>query len=189
MKPKFALTSKSLHIPTTTFFLTGGVLTLGRSSKCELIVKHDTVSRRHAELEVTDGAVRVRDLDSRNGTFIENERIRTGGLKKGDHLRFGSVAFELTLAAAGTDSDSDIETAKCSLEGARFDLSHCGLSKAQCRVVTLLLEGLAEKHVASRLHVSSRTVHNHVQAIYRAFQVHSRSELLVRLLKQGQRQQ
>ena len=56
------------------------------------------------------------------------------------------------------------------------------LSVAQLRVYRLLVDGLSEKRIASRLQISPCTVHNHIGAIYLAFGVHSRAELLVRAL-------
>jgi DNA-binding CsgD family transcriptional regulator len=62
------------------------------------------------------------------------------------------------------------------------ELVHSGLSPCQRRVLDLILHGLPEKKIAVRIHISQHTVHNHLRAIYRTLGVHSRSELLVRLL-------
>lgn len=46
-------------------------LTIGRDQTCDIVVDDQTVSRRHAELELCDdGGYRLIDLDSRNGTFV-----------------------------------------------------------------------------------------------------------------------
>lgn len=183
MNARLALLSASPRIPATSFFLEAGTFVLGRSSKCGFVVKDDTVSRRHAQIVVTPGAITVRDLGSRNGTFIDDRLVKTGTVREEEHVRFGQVLFVLTQADEdGDELDSDAETAMCSSAGFLPELDHADLSKAQCRVLDLLLQGLAEKQVAVRLRLSSATVHNHVQAIYRVFNVHSRSELLVLLL-------
>jgi DNA-binding NarL/FixJ family response regulator len=57
------------------------------------------------------------------------------------------------------------------------------LTPTEKRVCTLLLRGLAEKEVASRLRVSEHTIHNHVRNIYRTFDVHSHPELMAFLLR------
>jgi DNA-binding NarL/FixJ family response regulator len=57
------------------------------------------------------------------------------------------------------------------------------LSKAQQRVFALLLNGDPDKTIAERLHLSQHTVHHHVQAILRLCGVHSRPELLARVLR------
>jgi len=180
----FALKSMSLHIPETTFCLVKTTATLGRSSKCDLIVKHDTVSRRHSEITVKQGTISLRDLNSRNGTFIDGKRILIGQVQLGQLIKFGSVTFSVKMIQERMDDpDSDLETAKCVNSDLSFvDISFAALSKAQRRVLNLVLQGLAEKQVASQLKLSVTTVHNHIQSIYRSFGVHSRSQLLVKAL-------
>jgi DNA-binding CsgD family transcriptional regulator len=57
------------------------------------------------------------------------------------------------------------------------------LTAAERRVLEKLLEGKSEKEIAAALHLSAHTVHHHVQAIHRYFNVHSGRELLARLLR------
>ena len=57
------------------------------------------------------------------------------------------------------------------------------LSEAQQRVFDELLSGLPEKAIARRLRLSTHTVHNHIRAIFRHYEVHSRAELLARHLR------
>jgi DNA-binding NarL/FixJ family response regulator len=52
------------------------------------------------------------------------------------------------------------------------------LSSTQVRVLRLLLTGMTEKEMASRLFVSPHTVHSHIQAVYRELEVTSRAELM-----------
>ena len=182
MKANLALRAESSRVPTLLINMATGTFILGRSSKCDLVVKDDTVSRRHAEITVTQNAFDVRDLESRNGIFIDNDRVLTGSIRIGQQVKFGSVAFLLTLAEEGHDEpNSDVETASCSMPSAN-DMAAIYMSKAQRRVLVLLLQGRAEKQVAAQLKISPTTVHNHIQAIYRAFEVHSRPELLARFL-------
>jgi pSer/pThr/pTyr-binding forkhead associated (FHA) protein len=51
-------------------------LTIGRDSACEVVVSDPEVSRRHARLEADRGVVFVRDLESRNGTFLNGKLLR-----------------------------------------------------------------------------------------------------------------
>jgi hypothetical protein len=54
------------------------------------------VSRRHAEVERTDGSLLVRDLGSTNGTFVNGSQIDGEVLlKTGDRVQFGDVAFRV----------------------------------------------------------------------------------------------
>jgi hypothetical protein len=75
--------------------LVSGRLVIGRSSACELVVEDDTVSRRHAELELRDGTWRLRDLGSRNGTWVNGRRAADVEVRPGDELQLGGARFRL----------------------------------------------------------------------------------------------
>lgn len=72
---------------------------VGRAEDCHLRPRSDLVSRHHAVILVEEGFVAVRDFGSKNGTFVNGEKIKTEReLKTGDHLRFGPLEFEVELA-------------------------------------------------------------------------------------------
>jgi pSer/pThr/pTyr-binding forkhead associated (FHA) protein len=48
---------------------------IGRSAECAIRVVDDKVSRRHAKIWERSGVVFIRDLNSRNGTFVNGERV------------------------------------------------------------------------------------------------------------------
>jgi adenylate cyclase len=73
----------------------GRPLLVGRAMACDLAVSDPTVSRRHAELELFEGAVLIRDLDSTNGTFVNGERVREALAPPGARVAFGKVDFEV----------------------------------------------------------------------------------------------
>lgn len=173
-------------VPISRVELILGTLVVGRSSACGLMIPHLTISRRHAEIRITKTAASVRDLGSRNGTFVNGQRVDAAPLGLGTTLRFGDVSFLLTDNVGGDSSDeSDIETARMlAVTGAvtgevtaEEPIDVALLSKAQKRVLRLILEGLTEKEAAKRLSVSSHTVHNHVRDIYKILGVHTRLEL------------
>jgi len=68
---------------------------IGRSAASDLIVPDVTVSRRHAELRVTPAGVRVRDLESSNGTSINGARVVEGLLAPNDTVTFGKMSYRL----------------------------------------------------------------------------------------------
>ncbi len=77
--------------PTTHEFV-GHSLTVGRLSDNEVQLEEGSVSSRHAEIVVQDGAVILRDLGSTNGTFLNGEQmVSEQELKEGDEIYFGSV--------------------------------------------------------------------------------------------------
>lgn len=186
MLPVFALHGESPVVSAVLFKLALPESTIGRSSTCDLVVRDGTVSRRHAQLLVADGIASVADLESSNGTFLNEVRTSRAQLHNGDRLRFGSVAFRVAAASKEWRCDPDDSgSATDRGDGGPQGAENClhKLSPAQRRVVKLLLKGMPEKHVAARLHLSITTVHNHIQAAYRILDVHSRSELLVLLLE------
>lgn len=70
-----------------------GATVLGRHSDCHICLKADGVSRRHAELYVDEKGLRVKDLDSANGTFVNGEKVSEKQLQSGDELRFDNLRF------------------------------------------------------------------------------------------------
>jgi hypothetical protein len=70
----------------------GARLTIGRVEDNDVQLADDLVSRRHAVIELEDGGRMVlRDLDSRNGTFVDGVRLsEPRALTGGERLRFGS---------------------------------------------------------------------------------------------------
>ena len=71
---------------------------IGRAEDCHLRPRSDTVSRHHCAILLDEGFVAVRDFGSKNGTFVNGERIRAEAeLKNGDRLRVGHLEFEVQL--------------------------------------------------------------------------------------------
>lgn len=62
---------------------------VGRSAECNVILEHATVSRRHLRLAWLGDRLRVQDLGSRMGTFVNGDRIQEASLESGDVLRIG----------------------------------------------------------------------------------------------------
>ena len=71
-------------------FKCGKSITMGRSPQAELRLDDDGISRHHARIRSETGRSWVQDLDSRNGTFVNGERI-TGDveLRDGDKIQVG----------------------------------------------------------------------------------------------------
>ena len=73
----------------------GRTVVVGRAVTSDIPIYDPTVSRRHAELTATDQGVRVRDLGSSNGTFVNGTRVDDTVVTAGDVVTFGKVAFSL----------------------------------------------------------------------------------------------
>ena len=69
---------------------------IGRKG-ADLALEDPEISRQHCLLEVRDGFVNLKDLDSTNGTFFEEERIRAAFLQDGAEFRVGSTTIRLSF--------------------------------------------------------------------------------------------
>jgi hypothetical protein len=70
-------------------------LHVGRGSDCALVLNNPRVSLDHAELYVRNGRVRVRDLESTNGTLLSGRRVRDAEVDDCATLRFGGEELRL----------------------------------------------------------------------------------------------
>jgi len=68
---------------------------VGRAVTSDVPIYDPTVSRRHAELTLTPQGVRVHDLGSSNGTFVNGSQISDQIVGDGDVVTFGKVAFNM----------------------------------------------------------------------------------------------
>lgn len=71
------------------------LLKIGRDASCNIVLHSDKVSSLHAEMTVlNNGDILLEDKNSRNGTFLMNQPIKSGtsvSVKRGDAIRFGDV--------------------------------------------------------------------------------------------------
>jgi pSer/pThr/pTyr-binding forkhead associated (FHA) protein len=166
--------------------LAEGTLLVGRHSTCDLVLKHASISRFHAEVSVRGNVIHVRDLNSRNGTFLDGQRVQAAEVRAGQRLTFGDLMFDVQPAGeAVREIDSAGETPNLSylVTSLPNQTTPLPLSAAEQRVFELLLLGLSEKEVATRLDISPNTVHCHVRKIYKSLDVSSRPELLARFVR------
>jgi sigma-54 dependent transcriptional regulator, acetoin dehydrogenase operon transcriptional activator AcoR len=73
---------------------------LGRDSEATTRLETAQVSRRHAVIELAAGELVVRDLESKNGVFLNGERIRDSPLRHGDVLRLGDACAVVEAVTA-----------------------------------------------------------------------------------------
>jgi len=70
-------------------------VTFGRSPEADISIPDAKVSRIHAEIKLWDGEYVIKDLQSRNGTFINGTRADVAVLKSGDVIRVGPTEFQV----------------------------------------------------------------------------------------------
>ena len=74
---------------------------IGTSPACEIRLTDREVSRRHAGLERVGNALKVLDLSSTNGTWVDRVKIIEAELQGGEFLRVGSTMFQVAVETAG----------------------------------------------------------------------------------------
>lgn len=95
------LVRKNFEVPLV--FRGNGPLLIGRDERLVTLVINDAfISRTHAAIIQEDEDFYVQDLNSKNGTFLNGERLPPGQrsaqpLKHGDRLRFNTVEFEFII--------------------------------------------------------------------------------------------
>lgn len=93
-----------------------GPCVIGRAPGADFRADSDSVSRQHARIEWTEGAHIVTDLDSTNGTFVNEHRVTTERLRDGDRLAIGKVLIKY-LKGGSVESEYHAELERL----ARFD--------------------------------------------------------------------
>ncbi len=77
-----------------TFSLRGAVTVLGRRHDCDLRIPLPSVSRRHCEIQQNGEVLKIRDLESTGGTFVNGKRVNGDSpVKAGDAIRIGPLIF------------------------------------------------------------------------------------------------
>lgn len=70
-------------------------LRAGRHEQNDLVLEDARVSREHAVFECTGEKIEIRDLDSRHGTFVNGQRIKSQKLVEGDQVQLGNVLVDV----------------------------------------------------------------------------------------------
>ncbi len=83
--------------------LAGDTTVLGRGEDCNVQVPISSISRRHCELSIEGDYVRIRDLGSANGTFVNNNRISEVRVSAGDRVVLGSLVLILQIDGEPAD--------------------------------------------------------------------------------------
>ncbi|MEM9353859.1 MAG: SpoIIE family protein phosphatase [Planctomycetota bacterium] len=103
------------------FTLGDGDSVVGRSPDCDVILDVAAVSRHHATIQRADGRASLKDMGSRNGTYINGQRVQDSqALADGDQILICDVLFEYTAETpaglvAETEAPSSLLTPRDAL--------------------------------------------------------------------------
>jgi transcriptional regulator with GAF, ATPase, and Fis domain len=91
MTPKLLAISGPLKC--SEFPLHSGEFAIGRDPSNAICLEHSSVSRRHCAIRVQEGRYTILDIDSRNGTVVNNVPVKERDLENGDEVRIGEYVF------------------------------------------------------------------------------------------------
>ncbi|BAV33737.1 signal peptide protein [Sulfuricaulis limicola] len=111
-----------------------GEMTIGRHTTCDIVLKDDkSVSGKHAMIKTVGTKSTIEDLNSTNGTFVENQRIKQHELRSGesiiigDHVLVYRDVVVLDAPAYGGPSAGSSVTSNTSQERTRIIRAHAQL--------------------------------------------------------------
>lgn len=126
-KEYYQITAKDHDVPVISTILKVGRYLVGRSESCDIIIDSTVVSAVHAVIEVTPRGLQIFDMNSKNGTYVEGEKIVVKEVKLKQEVAFGNLKFVLDTYQAQPDLPPVLE----SLEPVRGNASlHKELPKA-----------------------------------------------------------
>jgi len=101
-KKKFVLILKNknelLDFFVSKRYIIDGTKTIGRDEQCDISIKDPFISKKHLIIQIEDGKCYLEDLESKNGTKINQKSITPGikyEVKPGDLISFGRMHFIL----------------------------------------------------------------------------------------------
>ncbi|MCV7217564.1 FHA domain-containing protein [Mycobacterium crocinum] len=167
-------------------------VTVGKSSSNVVSLDHDsTVSRLHAVLENLGYAWSIRDVGSRNGTYINGEKISAERvLRSGDELRVGTsklVFWEVRDADEVTIGEATVSVAPTQ-PPPRLTPRELEVLVVLCRPLVSgdpFPEAVSVKQMAQELFVTEAAIKQHLQNLYDKFSIPPEGERRVRLANEA----
>ena len=107
--------------------------TLGRHAECDIVLETEEASRRHARLNIAAGELTLEDLDSTNGTYLNNSEIHEPRvLNGGDVISIGDQSF-LVLTPSFT-GEKTIFGARLGREESSYVMDNSGSDQTSMRM-------------------------------------------------------
>ena len=87
------------------FSITRDVTVMGRREDCDFRIPLGDISRKHCRLIKEENVLKVEDLGSSNGTYVNGKRIHESQVQAGDTLQIGPCVFVAQLEGEPADDD------------------------------------------------------------------------------------
>src|SRR5579859_4563204 len=123
--------------------VSGGRLTIGCSTDCDIILRSKDVSARHAQLVIKDKVCWLQDLGSNNGTLLRKSRILQQALTPGDEFFIANYRFVFAESA-----EAFSEKAEATMEEIRRMLHGQLINELNLKRMTL--EQMADRALRNR---------------------------------------
>ena len=131
---------------------------VGSAPGAHVLLDHETVSRVHAEIVTRSTGVWVRDLGSRNGTFVDDLRVESARLAHGAVLRFGAATVGVSLREEPAGRNAPPELGPLFGESAAMQAMFARLERIAPTETTVLITGetgSGKELVARAIHETS----------------------------------
>lgn len=79
---------------------------IGRNDECHIRIRSAGISRQHCEVLIKDGSLMVQDLGSSNGTYVNQDRIKSQPVSAGDLVSVGELVFVVEVNGEPGDIDA-----------------------------------------------------------------------------------
>jgi DNA-binding CsgD family transcriptional regulator len=168
-----------------------GELVIGRGDDCDVQIDDGLASRRHAKLYVTAHDLMIEDLGSRNGVYVNQQRIRTPTtLKHGDGIGVGRELFEVIDTTIVRRRDKPTIPAPFGPDWSGPDAVTATpqlgvLTEREREVFELIVLGHTQSEVAAQLHLSVKTIESHRARIAEKLRCRTRAELVAYAITAG----
>src|SRR5882757_7565303 len=101
----------------------GQEIVIGRSSDLDMVLVEEMVSRKHARIALSDGVIKIEDLGSTNGTFVNGEKVERGTLHEGDRVLIGTNILKVIATAQDASQKLDLKSVAAGRVTARQRMS------------------------------------------------------------------
>jgi len=133
-----------------TWPITGELMLVGRHPVCTVTIPDSNVSALHCVMHRIPAGIRILDLDSTNGTFVNGARIHEAYVTRPTSIRLGDTLFELATGAASTEI---VELASSAMR--ELDRIVARVAPTTAPVLISGESGVGKESIAQRLHASS----------------------------------
>ncbi|MEX1099511.1 MAG: FHA domain-containing protein, partial [Bacteriovoracaceae bacterium] len=99
------------HVPKIkgNVFAKGRILA-GRSESCDFVIPSNVISAVHAVIEITPKGAKIFDMNSKNGIYVNGEKVVAKELRVGDEISFGNISFKFKEYVSSNELPPALET-------------------------------------------------------------------------------